>query len=205
MEDFFATLLHRWPEGRQHYHWHVLWDTELMRERLFEPYQALTHDRDGLGPVPPQWMHMTIQHFAPVDELDNDDLKEITRLVRNGCQDIGPFEVVIDQPQTWQYGLVCPIRPGEAVRRLWRLVVQAGRQVTGERFEIRPEPFYPHLTLAYPHGHVDHRPLRVWLSDCDIEPVRLPVTALSLVAQQHNRREITWRPLDEIPLNGGSA
>lgn len=53
------------------------------------------------------------------------------------------------------------------------------------------------MTLAYATGPVDSDLIRAWLADSDATETAIPVTCLSLVAQRHDRREITFQVLDE--------
>ncbi len=68
MEDFFATIADRWPAGRDDYHWHVLPGSELLRDRISRPYSEIIRQA-GLVPVRPAYLHITIQHLAPVGEV----------------------------------------------------------------------------------------------------------------------------------------
>jgi 2'-5' RNA ligase len=201
MEDFFATVADRWPAGREDYHWHVLPGTELVRERLARPYRELT-DRPGLVPVGAEYLHVTVQHLAPVTEIASGELAEITALVRDRCAGIAPFAVTAGRAEAWETSVVCALRPGYLLGTLWQVTTSAARDVTGSRFGVVPPVYHPHMALAYAVAHVDNEPMRAWISDCDAAEVALPVTRLVLVAQQHDRREITFRIIEEIPLAG---
>ena len=147
-------------------------------------------------------MHITVQHFAPVTAIGAGEIEQITGLVRERCAAIAPFAVTAGRAEAWHTGVVCPIRPGSSLRHLWHVTTTTADQVTAGAWETRPRVYYPHLTLAYAHDHVDHGPLRAWISDSSAAEVALPVTRLALVAQQHDRREITFRLIDEVPLTG---
>jgi 2'-5' RNA ligase len=204
MEDFFTSVVGRWPAGREDYHWHVLPDTGLLGERVARPYRELTH-QEGLAPVRAPWLHVTVAHFAPVTEISDGELAAITGLVRDRCAGIAPFAVTAGRAEAWGGGIVCPLRPGALLRELWQVTTDAAAAVTGNRFPVLPPVYYPHLTLAYATSHVDHGPVRAWLSDAEVAEVALPVTALVLVAQQHDGCEITWRVTDGIPLAVGTS
>lgn len=175
--------------------------TEAARERLAGPYRELT-GRPGLAPVRAEWMHVTVQRLAPAAEISGTELARITRLVRGRCAGIGPFAVTVGRAEAWETGVVCPVRPGYLLRFLRQVTSAVGREVTGGRSGADPPVYYPHLTLAYAVTHVDHGPVRAWISDCEANEVALQVTRLVLVARQHDRREITWRIIDEVPLTG---
>jgi hypothetical protein len=42
--------------------------------------------------------------------------------------------------------------------------------------------------------------MKAWLSDHTVGPATLRATHLSLVAQSHDRRHITWRTIAVVPL-----
>lgn len=201
MEDFFASVADRWPPGREDYHWHVLPGTELARERLARPYADMTN-QPGLAPVRPEYMHVTVQHIGPVQDIAADELAEIVGRVRAGCRGVASFAVTAGRAEVWETSVVCPLRPGYLLGNLWHLVTSASSAVAGARLEIRPAVYHPHLALAYAMARVDQAPMRAWLADCDTAESALPVTRLVLVAQQHDGRGITFRVVDEVALGG---
>jgi len=201
MEDFFAAVADHWPPGREDYYWHVLPGTEAVRERFAHSYSELT-GRLGLVPVRAEWMHVTVQHLAPAARISGTELARITRLVRGRCAGIAPFAVTAGRAEAWETGVVCPVRPGHLLRFLRQVTTDVSREVTGGRAGTDPPEYCPHLTLAHAVAHVDQGPVRAWMSDCEAAEVALPVTRLVLVAQRHDRREITWRLIDEVTLTG---
>ncbi|MEV6927444.1 2'-5' RNA ligase family protein [Dactylosporangium sp. NPDC051485] len=201
MANFFDTVIGRWPAGREDYHWHILPDPEWVRTALFEPYRELTH-RDGLAPVAPQWTHVTVLHSGPVDAFRAEEVEQVVDLVRAGCTAIAPFELTLDRPAPGRVALECAGRPGAPARQLWQLTGEATRAVTRDRFPLIPELYYPHASLAYGVATFDHRPLKVSLSDHDHGPVSFLVSKVSLVAQSHDGRFITWRHVRDVSLTG---
>lgn len=205
MEDFFGGVIGRWPAGREDYHWHVLPGPAGIRESLCRQYRELTH-RPGLTPVQGQWMHITVAHLNPVTQASTGEIEQVTGLVRERCARIAPFAVTAGRAEIWRTAVVCPIRPGPPLRELWQITTTAAREVTAGTCQAHPSTSYhPHLTLAYAHDHADDGPMRAWLSDTTTAEVALPVTRLVLVAQQHDRRKITWRLINEIPLTGNEV
>jgi 2'-5' RNA ligase len=201
VEDFFATIADRWPAGREDYHWHVLPGSDLLRDRICRPYCEIIHQA-GLVPVRSTYLHITIQHLAPVGEVTHREIGQIIGLVRDRCSEFAAFAVTVGRAQAWDYGIVCPIRPGNVLASLWQLASNATTEVTGGRFEVSPAVFHPHMSLAYATGHVDQAAVRAQLADRDAPEIELQVTRLALVAQRYDCREITFRLLDEIPLAG---
>lgn len=173
--------------------------SELLRDRISRPYSEIIHQA-GLVPVRPAYLHITIQNLAPVGQISDRELGQITGLVRDRCTGFAAFAVTAGRAEAQEHGMVCPLRPGYLLASLWRLTTSATAEVTGGRFEISPAVFHPHLSLAYATAHVDQDGIRAQLADSDAPEMALPVTRLVLVAQRHDGHQITFRVLDEIPL-----
>jgi 2'-5' RNA ligase len=201
VDDFFGAVDQDWPAGRDDYHWQVLPGRELSGDRILRPYRPLI-EQPGLAAVRPAALHLTIQHLAPVADLDDGDLNRIVRLVRDRCSSQSSFSVTVGRAEAWDHGIVCPVRPADQLARLWQITTSAGQEATGDRFAIHPAEFYPHLALAYATSHVDKDITRAWLAACAASEIDMPVTKLVLVAQRHDRREITFRIVTEVPLAG---
>jgi 2'-5' RNA ligase len=153
-----------------------------------------------LAPVPAVWAHVTVGHFAPLAEVNSVEMANVTDLVRDRCAVLAPVELTVRRAEIWRHGVVCPVWPGQPLRKLWDFTTTVGHEVTGGRFGIRPDVYHPHLALANAVSYVDDAPLRAWLSDHDIPEVKLGVSHLSLLAQRHDGRQITWRLIRSIPL-----
>jgi 2'-5' RNA ligase len=205
MQSFFETVIHRWPAGQEDYHWHLLFPEDLVSQQLVEPYRGLTHGRDQLRPVPARWVHLTLLHSGPVGQISAAELDQITDLVREQCTTVAPFSLTFDRPAVGRVAVECIARPGPPARQLWQITADATAAVTGTRFPLIPDLYYPHLSLAYGTGDSDtgRRAMKAWLSDdVDTGPVTLPATHLSLVAQSYDMQHITWRHLTDVPLDG---
>ncbi|MDO0936554.1 hypothetical protein QQY66_34405 [Streptomyces sp. DG2A-72] len=201
MQDFFERVIDRWPAGRKDYHWHALASVEWVRNELYEPYEELIH-RPNLVPVQPENFHVTLLHGPPVEEVSEREVESMVAEVRAGCAGRTPFDLVLDRPALGSVAIECAGRPGAASRPLWQLTADATAKATGGRFPTIPAAHYPHASLAYAVGEVDRLPLKVWLSDHGRDPVTMRVDTISLVAQWHDRREIIFDRILDVPLYG---
>jgi 2'-5' RNA ligase len=201
LESFFTAIEQRWPAGRADYHWHVLPGADTRHEHVTLPYRDLVH-RAGLAPVAAAWTHVTVEHLAPVGALSSDEIARIIELVRNRCARLAPLELTIGRAEIWGNGVVCPVSPARPLRQLREITTAASREVTGGRFGTAPAAYHPHLALAYAVSDVHDAPLRAWLSRHEVPEASLPVRQLSLVAQEHDGGQITWRPIRAVPLGG---
>jgi len=202
VDSFFEKIAGRWPAGRQDYHWHVLPPAGLVREHLADPYLGIT-TRPGLARVDPEWAHITVWHDAPVSDVSQQAMDPVLARVRDRCRQVSPFTARVRRPEVWATAVVCPVYPGPALRQLWAIVREAAAG-TGQPGQESLN-YFPHLTLAYATGRSDDGPLREQLTSTDhAEPV-ISVDALTLVAQQHDGRTITWSVAEVIPLGGGPS
>jgi 2'-5' RNA ligase len=203
MDNFFAGLAGRWPPGREDYCWHVLPGFDGLGDRLAGQYRELL-DWPGLARVSAEWMHVTLQHLAPASEVSGAQLSRMIRMVQGRCRGITPFTVTIGRAEAWETSVACPVRPADMLRHLRQVIVDASGEVAVGRFAAGESPFLPHLTLAYAVVDVGSEPVRAWIADCEAAELRLPVTKLALVAQRHDRHQITWRVIDEVVLAGAT-
>ncbi|GAA2720675.1 MULTISPECIES: 2'-5' RNA ligase family protein [Streptomyces] len=205
VNDFFAGVESRrnaWPAGRADLHWHLLFDTTAVHQKLVEPYRAITH-RPGLAPVAAPWLHCTVLHAGPVAEYREQQIADIVERVAKECADVAAFDLTFDRPGVGSVAVECAARPGEPARRLWEITARVDAEATGGRHPLVPAVYYPHVSLAYGTAgdvRADRRELKRALSDHPGEPVVLRADRLCLVAQSHDRRHITWTPIAEVAL-----
>jgi 2'-5' RNA ligase len=169
--------------------------------QLVLQYRELLH-QPGLAPVRAEWMHLTLQHLAPSEQVSGAELGRMVRLVRGRCGGIAPFTVTVGRAEAWETSVVCPVRPAHLLRFLREVITEVSREAAVGRFSADEASYTPHLTLAYAVAQVDSEPVREWIAGCDAAEKTLHVTRLVLVAQRHDRREITWRVIDEVALAG---
>ncbi|ATM24693.1 hypothetical protein SMD44_p10194 (plasmid) [Streptomyces alboflavus] len=206
MADFFhgvTTRTNSWPPGRRDLHWHLIPDAATVRTHLSGPYSSIIH-RPGLGPVAPQWAHVTVLHSGPVEEFLPGEVEAVTERVRRCLVSMPPIELTFDRPSVGGVAVECAGRPGAAARRLWEVTAAATAAVVGDRFPLIPAQFYPHLSLAYGTGGAvaDRREMKALLSDRPGEPLTMRFDQLSRVEQWHDMRSIRWSNRLDLPLAG---
>ncbi|GAA3163753.1 2'-5' RNA ligase family protein [Streptomyces ramulosus] len=208
MEDFFDRVenrTHAWPPGRKDLHWLILPETDFARTRLYEPYRELA-EQPGLHPVRPEWMHITLLHMGPQDTATPSETDQLIAEVTQRAADVAPYDLTLSRPDIGTVAIESKGHPGAPHRALWEMTWQATRAAVGDRWPRIPTVSYPHLAHAYAgaEAHLaDRSALKVLLSDLPGDPVTVPVATLTLVAEWHDRREIRWDRLAEVPLGGG--
>lgn len=207
MKDFFEGVETRpggpWPAFRRDLHWHLLPpDSEQASTTLVGPYTDLV-DRPGLHMVPPEWLHVTVLHAGPRTEATAEEIARITDRVREAVAGTGPVTLTFSRPAVGATGIGRDARPGKAARRLWEATWDATVAVVGERWNLVPKTYTPHVTIAYAGrdaDRADRAHLTSILSDIDAGEVTMTFPALTLVSQWHTHENIVWEPLATIPL-----
>ncbi|MFZ3491872.1 2'-5' RNA ligase family protein [Streptomyces sp. 5.8] len=208
MDDFFERVMSRtnaWPAGQADLHWHILHEPAVVEEQFCGPYEQLT-TRPGLRRVEARWVHTTLMHGGPVDEYKPGEVEAIIERVTEQCKYISPFELTYDRPAVGAVAVEMTARPGHQTRQLWEITTSVDAEVTGGRFPRMPAAYYPHASLAYGIAgprRADPLAMKVLLSDHSKGPVPLRVDRISLVAQSHDTRVISWRHLADVSLGGG--
>jgi hypothetical protein len=166
-------------------------------------YRTLA-EQPGLYPVD-EWMHVTLLHMGPQASASAEEIEQLVAEVAKRAADIAPFDLTLSRPDIGTVTIESKGFPETPHRALWEMTWQAMHAVVGDRWPRIPETSYPHLSHAYTgdQGHLaDRGALEIMFADLPGEPVTLPVTTLSLVAEWHDRREIMWDVLAEVPLGG---
>ncbi|WP_181785316.1 2'-5' RNA ligase family protein [Streptomyces phytophilus] len=206
VKDFFDAVEsreHAWPAGREDLHWHLL-PQPSVSQALTEGYQAAA-SLPGMAPVAPEWIHITVQHGAPMAAYREGEVEAIKTGVAERARAMQPVEVTLARPAFGTVALECGGHPGEPARRVWEMACAVHEEVTGHRFPRIPALSYPHASLAYGTSQaplLNRAQAKVVLSDLPGDPVALRLDTLTLVAQSHDRRYITWRELASVKLGG---
>jgi 2'-5' RNA ligase len=193
-----------WPAGREDYQWNVLPGTREARQRLISQYRELA-DWPDLVLVHADQMHVAVQQLGSVSAITGTEIARISRQIRGRCGGLRPFPVTAGRAEAWETGVACPVRPGYLLRFLRQVITDVTQEVTRGLPDPQCPAYYPHLTVARAIAHVDQEKFRAWMSDCEAAEMTFQITGLVLTAEQHNRREITRRVIDEVPLTGGSV
>ncbi|WP_079172283.1 hypothetical protein [Streptomyces misionensis] len=135
--------------------------------------------------------------------MSDQEVADMVEQVREGCTGIAPVDLTLQRACVGSVAIECAGRPGTASRPLWQLTADATVAATLGQYQPLPAAHYPHASIAYGVDDVARLPMKVWLSDNGPGPVTLRVDKISLVAQWHNRREIMFDRILDVPLGSG--
>ncbi|MGW7821940.1 hypothetical protein ACWGLF_28320 [Streptomyces puniciscabiei] len=137
-------------------------------------------------------------HSGPQDSASQAEVDQLVAEVADRATRIEPFDLTLSRRDVGNVAIESKGYPGAPHRQLWEMTWQAHHAVVGDRWPRIPTVSYPLLSHAYAGAEADRADrgaLKVLLSDLRGEPVTVPVNALSLVAEWHDRQEIRWDSL----------
>jgi 2'-5' RNA ligase len=141
-----------WHLGRSCYTWHILVEDQSAIHEFAKQLQPALAATGVLGPIPLEWLHMTMQGVGFSDEVSEEDLNAIAAAVSARVAEVGPIPVTMGPPVVDPEGVNLPVRPVEALNAV-RLAVRDGIADVWGRDQV-PEAadgFVPHVSLAYSH------------------------------------------------------
>lgn len=139
-----------WRVGRSFYTWHITFADQPAVHQLADHYARVLEGLPALDPVPPQWLHLTMQGLGFTDEVSRDDVEQIVHAARVKCAPLAPFTITLGPARVNPEAIMLPFAPAEPVARLRGTLRDAIAQVWGgAAVPESAEDFRPHVSLAY--------------------------------------------------------
>ncbi|MET8990790.1 2'-5' RNA ligase family protein [Nonomuraea wenchangensis] len=147
-----------WRQGRSFYTWHILIEDQPAIHEFAERIGPELEATGAVGPIPLDWLHMTLQGVGFSDEVSEETLNTITAAVSERVAEIGPVQVTLGPPVVDPEGVNLPVHPVEAVAAIRHAVRNGIADVWGAAQVPETEDrFVPHVSLAY--SHISRMPL----------------------------------------------
>ncbi|MFC7591647.1 2'-5' RNA ligase family protein [Nonomuraea antimicrobica] len=141
-----------WHTGRSFYTWHILVEDQPAIHEFAQQLQPELEATGALGPIPLEWLHMTMQGIGFTNEVSDDTLNAIAAAVTERVASIGPVTVTLGPPVVDPEGVNLPVRPTEVVDTIRRAVRAGIADIWGaDRVPESEDGFVPHVSLAYSH------------------------------------------------------
>jgi len=177
-----------WRAGRIALTWHVVFPEDSPLSRHAAAYQRAFGGLPGVDPVPPEWLHLTVQAIGWADEVPARTVAAVVDAVRARVATLAPFELVFDRPRIYGEAAAIRAHPEAPIAGL-RDTVRAGlRDALGDDgVPTAPEQahgFLPHVTIAYSRIDADAAPYAAALDRVVQPPTTVPVTRVTLIRQE---------------------
>lgn len=190
---------HAWAPHEVDWCFHVLFGGQPQVAEMAAAYGPVL-DHPGLyGPIPPEWLHLTVLRVGPTDQITAGEMTVIVERLRSTPSEIRLPELRLGPCWVAGGNVTAHVTPEEPVAEVFDAVLAITIEILGERAP-RPGPFQPHVALAYARDSDDDTELRKQLYAHWIDPVPFRASELSLVRQCQTVPFYSWDVVDEIPI-----
>ncbi|WP_232665968.1 2'-5' RNA ligase family protein [Pseudonocardia sp. TRM90224] len=171
------------PPGRHVLTWHLTFENALQLHRAAEAYQSALAELPLLRPVPPRWLHVTLQAVGFADEVEEGTAEELIDAVRKQLSALPAFTVHFGRPVVHREAATLKVEPAAPVADVLD-AVRAGVETVLGPLPERTRPFHPHVSIAYSGGEGESAPYVEALAAVDPGPVEVEITQVSLIRQE---------------------
>ncbi|MEJ3651378.1 2'-5' RNA ligase family protein [Actinomycetes bacterium KLBMP 9759] len=171
------------PPGRLVLTWHLTFENATELHRAATAYQAAVAELPLLRPIPPQWLHVTLQSVGYADEVEAGTVVDVVDAVRKQLAAVPAFTVRLRRPVVYGEAAVLQLEPPEPVGDVLG-AVRAGIEAVLGPLPERTRPFHPHVSIAYSGGEGESAPYVEALAAVDPGPVEIEITQVSLIRQE---------------------
>lgn len=190
-----------WRVGRSFYTWHITFEDQLSVHQLAADYAGVLTERSTLDPVPPRWLHLTMQGLGFTDEVHSDDLADIVRAARVRCAKFAPFTVTLGPAEVDPEALRLPVHPAEPVAHLRSTLRDAIADVWGRSgVPEDAEGFRPHVSLAYSNAAGPADALTEKLTAHRAVSAEVIVDRISIIDLNRDDRGYEWTEVATVDL-----
>lgn len=194
-----------WQQGRHLYACHFTFQDHPALQNLAAGYQQALSSLPDLEPIPPQWLHLTMQEVAFLDEISPDQLAEFAAVAAAQLAQVPAPEVTFHRASVVSEAvllLATPAPPIDAVRRAIRAAIAE------TLVDIQPSviPRYrPHVSVAYSNVEQPAAPVHRALQGVELKPVTLTLSAVSLIEYHRDDRMYAWTSNTPLPIGTSVA
>lgn len=165
---------------------YALWPDEPLRQRIVAQTRDAVAESRG-RPVASGNLHVTVLFLG---ETPESRLPEV--IAAGASVNASPFDLEFDAIETWKRSGVLVLSAREAPPALLSAVEQLRFKLLGSEFNLQPEDFRPHITLA--------RRVMRRIQRRAITPIRWHVRDLALVESRPGPGGSTYTVLERWPL-----
>lgn len=188
-----------WPDGTRHLHWYLTFEEASSLHHLAATAQHALSPFPELHPVSGPWLHLTLVDLGDASELADDCVRQVINAVHLAVDDHEPWTLDVSRTVVLAESVVLVPQASAELSSLRDAVVRASQEVL-PRLQPPPEPFTPHIAVAYTSAPAVGDEVVAALAAADLPEVRGIRPTLSLAAVSQVGRQYTWRLVSAYPL-----
>jgi 2'-5' RNA ligase len=194
-----------WQEGCRQYAWHLTFDGQAALHELVERFQAVLASLPGLDPVPPRWLHLTMQGVGFTHQVPEDQVEAIVQAARRLLVRLPRLQLAFGPAVVRAEAVELHPEPAKDVVLVRATIRAAMAAAWDEDVPERPDGFEPHLAVAYSNGDAPVEPVLAALGTVKVEPITVTVGAASLVVLRREGHLYCWRTFATVPFGTRTA
>jgi 2'-5' RNA ligase len=192
-----------WRVGRRFYTWHITFTGQQELQRLAQEYQAALARLPQVDPVPPEWLHLTVQGVGFLGDVSDNDIRRIVGAVRRRLGDLPPAALTFHRPVVLPEAAALPPEPPEPIHAIRGAIRAAIGEVWGEDAVPESEDGYrAHVSVGYINTAGPAAPVIEALRDTRPAPASAIVRAASLIVLNRDERIYRWEDKEDVRLGG---
>ena len=159
-------------------------------------------ERPFLDPVPPEWLHVTVQGVGPASGITTHTRDRLVRAVETRCAARAPIAARLGRARLIDQGVTADMEPAAPLAALRSLLQDADAEVRGRGAvpDLRT-PFWPHVSFAYASADCDSGTLAEDIDALARESTaELTVGAVSLVLLERTPHLYRWDVVARVRL-----
>jgi hypothetical protein len=181
-----------WSVDRPCLLWYLTFENQPSLWRMVERLQERLRDTEALDPVPPPWLHLTMEDVAFADEIAPNQIEELVDSAASAIDGWAAPPLTLGPVAPLGTALVLEAGPESPLREL-RDRLRAGTSVALGPGKVRgPQHFRPHVSFAYINAPSDRGRLLEPVGDLVSERVVVAVPRLTLAAVTRRNRHYQW-------------
>ncbi|WP_216651414.1 2'-5' RNA ligase family protein [Actinomadura litoris] len=181
------------------YTWHFTFDDQHELHQLVLAYQKRLAHLPGLDPIPLQWLHLTTQGLAFVDEIPTETVDAVVSATRTRLADIPPASVTAGPAIVDPEVVRLRITPIDTLIPIRAAIRAAITDIVGNVNE--PEEWNPHISIAYSNTQGAMAPITAALTK-ELPPAHAEINSVQLIILGRDEHRYTWDTQATLPLTG---
>ncbi len=197
-----------WRTGRHFYACHFTLNDQPQLRALVHQYQDAMAHLPSLDLIPARWLHVTMQGIGFTDEINTDDLADVTSRLEERLRNMEAPVATFHRPTVRPEAVLLKADPPEPLYQLRLAMYETIASVLGPaKFsESRPERdrFKPHVSAAYVNSDGPVKPIANAVMTIDPRPVTVTFSRASLLVFHRDHRMYEWTEATPLPIGESS-
>ena len=193
-----------WTVDRPCLLWYLTFENQPRLWQLAERLQRRLDGVSSVDPVPPPWLHLTVEDVAFVDEIAPRQVEDLVEAAASALVGWSAPPLVLGPVAAMSSALVLEAAPRQDLHDL-RDRLRACTSVAVGPDNVRgPRHFAPHVSFAYVNARCDPHHVLEPIGDLGEERVVVSVPRLTLAAVTRRNRHYQWIARAALELQAGA-